>query len=156
MKSIVVLVAMLLAGGALFAQETQQVVYVRGTAHAIKEGAAGTVDKSSPSALQFHSGQESFSIPYASITSFRFHQESQYHLGVLPAIALGLFAPWAKRHFVTITWTGENGVPDVVTLESSKSITDGLLEVMRARASEACKTGPRGVVSQACGAQSFE
>ncbi len=147
---------MFFIGGPLFAQEAQQVVYVRGTVHAVREGAAGTVDKSSPSALRFQSGQESFSVPYANITSFRFHQESQYHLGVLPAIAFGLFVPWARRHFVTITWTGENSVPEVVTLEGPKSATEGLLEVMRARASEACKPGPRGIESQSCGTQSFE
>jgi hypothetical protein len=159
MKSLtaaVLVAATLLTGESLFAQQAQQFIYARGTMQAVKEGATGTVDKSSPSALRFQSAQESFSIPYASITSFQFHRESRYHLGVLPAIAVGLFMPWARRHLVTITWNGENHVPEVVTLEASKSATDGLLEVMRARASEACKPGPRGVVSQACGAQSFE
>ncbi len=159
MKSLtasIVVAAMLFTGESLVAQGTPQVIYVRGTVHTIQEGTAATVDKSSPSALQVQSGRDSFSIPYGSITSFRFHQESQYHMGVLPAIAFGLFMPWARRHFVTITWKGENNVPEVVTLEAPKSARDGLLEVLRARATEACKSGPRGMVSQGCGTQSFE
>ena len=57
------------------------------------------------------------------------------------AIAVGLFAPWEKLHFVTITWQGERDTAEVATLELSKSSSEALLALLRARATEACKPG---------------
>jgi hypothetical protein len=139
-----------------FTQQAQNVIYVRGTSQTVREGATGVVDKATPSELRFKSGSGEFSIPYAGITSFRYHEEAQFHLGVLPAIAVGLVTYWAKRHFVTITWNGENGVPEVATFEAPKSVMQGLVELMRARAGKACKPAQRGQIPATCGTQSFE
>jgi hypothetical protein len=138
------------------AQQTQDVFYVRGTVQTVKEGTAGSIDKAPPAALEFESGTEKFAIPYAAITSFRYHEESKFHLGVLPAIAVGMVTYWAKRSFVTISWSGENSVPQVVTLEASKSAVQGLVELMRARATKACKAGERGQIPQSCGMREYE
>jgi hypothetical protein len=156
MRPLVLTVLSCANGAPAFAQQAQDATYVRGTVKTLREGAVGSVDKGSPAALEFQSGSEKFSIPYTRVTAFRYHEESQFHLGVLPAIAVGLFTYWAKRHFVTITWNGENGVSEVVTLEAPKSTVQGFVELMRARASIACKPGERGQIPQTCGTQSFD
>jgi hypothetical protein len=142
-KLTVVVFAMVTALGAVhaFALEGDNIMYVSGTAQNVKEGTAGRVDTSSAMALEFHSGAGQFSIPYTRINAYQCREEAKYHLGVLPAIAVGLFAPWAKLHFVTITWHGERDVVEVVTLELSKSNSEALLALLHARATQACKPG---------------
>ncbi|MGD1106147.1 MAG: hypothetical protein ABR865_03820 [Terracidiphilus sp.] len=130
-----------------FALEGEDITYVSGTAQNVNEGTVGRVDTSSAVALEFHSGAGKFSIPYTRITTYQCREESKYHLGVLPAIAVGLFAPWAKLHFVTITWHGERDTAEVATLELSKSSSEALLALLRARATGACKPGS----GQTCG-----
>lgn len=130
-----------------FAQEGDEIAYVSGTAQNVKEGCMGRVDSSSAVALEFRSDSGLLSIPYTGIIAYQYREEAKYHLGVLPAIAVGLFAPWAKLHFVTITWRGEQNAAEVATLELSKSSSEALLALLRARATEACKPGSR----QTCG-----
>jgi len=130
-----------------FALEGDEITYVSGTAQNVKEGSMGHVDSSSAVALEFRSASGQLSIPYTGIIAYQYREEAKYHLGVLPAIAVGLFAPWAKRHFVTITWHGERDAAEVATLELSKSSSETLLALLRARATEACKPGSR----QTCG-----
>jgi hypothetical protein len=134
------------------AQQAQDIIYLRGTVKAVKEGSAATIDKTSTAGLAIQAGETQFSIPYDKIKSFNFHEESQFHLGVLPAIAVGLFAPWAKLHFVTVTWTGEDDTPEVITLQAPKSTVQGLVEVMRARATVACQPDGHGYAA-GCGTQ---
>ncbi|MGO9323846.1 MAG: hypothetical protein ACLP07_04745 [Terracidiphilus sp.] len=129
------------------ALEGEDITYVSGTAQSVNEGTVGRVDTSSAVALEFHSGTGKFSIPYTRITMYQYREESKFHLGVLPAIAVGLFMPWAKLHFVTITWHGEQDTAEVATLELSKSGSEALLALLRARATGACKPGS----GQICG-----
>jgi hypothetical protein len=142
-KLAVVVLAMAAALGAAqaFALEGDDITYVNGTVPSVKEGIVGRVNVTPALALEFHSSAGQFSIPYARITTYQCREEAKYHLGVLPAIAVGLFAPWEKLHFVTITWQGERDTAEVATLELSKSSSEALLALLRARATEACKPG---------------
>lgn len=149
------LVLTLVPATAALGDQSLNITYLRGSVATVKEGTAGTIDKISPTAVVFRSGSDQFQIPFARITSFRYHEESQLHVGVLPAIAVGLFRAWPKRHLITITWTGESAVPEVATLEASKSVVDGILELMRARAPEACRPGARGQAPESCGARAW-
>jgi hypothetical protein len=145
--AVVLAVAVVSLSEPTFAMDGEEVSYVNGTVQAMKAGAAGALDASSATALEFKSSAGQFSIPYASITSYQYREETKFHLGVLPAIAVALVKKRAKVHFVTITWQGERSVPEVVTLEASKLDSEGLLAVLHARATGACKTQPK----QVCG-----
>ena len=152
----IVSVSILFSGAAAFADPAQNATYVRGTVQNVKEGSLGIFDKTSPAALAFQSGEGQILIPFAQITSFRYKEESAIHVGVLGAIVVGLLRPWPKRHSVTIVWKGESDAPQVATFEAEKSTVEGLLEVMRARATEACRPGERGLPSAACGTRNWE
>jgi hypothetical protein len=141
LSAIVLAITATLGAAQLFALGGDNITYVNGTAQNATDGTVGHLDTSSAVALEFHSGAGKFSIPYAGITLYQYREESKYHLGVLPAIAVGLFAPWAKLHFVTITWHGEQDTSEVVTLELSKSSTEALLALLSARATGACRPG---------------
>ena len=81
-----------------------QAEYLGGTVPSIKTGAIGQFDLSSASQLSFQSPAGSFSIPYAAITSYEFSQEVTHHLGVAPAIAVGLIKKRQRQHFLRISY----------------------------------------------------
>ena len=136
----VVAIAVAMTAVEAFGLEGQEVAYVAGTVPALKVGIVGTLDTTVAAALEFRSGTDQFSIPYARIISYQCREETRFHLGVLPAIAVGLVKKRTKVHFVDITWQGENNEAQVVTLETSKRGSEALLTVLRARAVEASKT----------------
>jgi hypothetical protein len=134
-----VLIAALAAGNApAFAVDDMQVTYSSGTAPGVPNGSSGTLNTTSPTALEFHAASSQFSIPYSAITSFNCHDENRFRLGVLPAIAVGIVKARSKRHFVIITWQDDKGIANVVTLEMSRQRSAGLLSILRARASKDC------------------
>lgn len=69
------------------------------------------------------------------------------HLGVAPAIAVALVKRRAKNYFLTITWQAERSVPGVATPQLSMREAQGLLPILQARASGACRQKP----GQYCG-----
>ena len=139
LTSIFVILAMILTAIPAFAIEGKEVGYVSGTIPAIKEGTVGEFDTASETALEFHSSTGQFSIPYSRIVAYQYRQEAKFHLGVLPAIAVGLVKKRAKRHFLTLTWLGERNVPEEAIFEISKDAPQGMLALLKARATEACK-----------------
>jgi hypothetical protein len=151
LTAIVLVLAMTASGAPAFALDGNAVTYVSGTMHEAKVGAAGTFDNSSPTALVIRSGQTQFSIPYSRITSFRYHEEAKIHLGLLPALSVVLVTRRMKWHYLTITWRGDGDVAEVATLEAPKSTANGLLEVLRARASQACRIENNGKAYSKCG-----
>ena len=81
------------------------------------------------------------SIPYAAIKRYEYKEENRFHLGVVPAIAVGALKARAKRHLITIDWKDEADVAQTVTFEMTKDRAQGLMKVLEARAPEACTTG---------------
>jgi len=86
------------------AVEPGQVAYVGGTA-ILKEGAVGKLDMFSETALRFESAGTVVEIPYAKIQSFEYTEQVSHHMGVLPAIAIGLSRSRKHRHYFRISFT---------------------------------------------------
>ena len=145
------LLTILMASPAL-ALEPNQAVYIGGSA-TIAAGTLGTLDTTSPTKLMFRYNKPDgipgqVSIPYATIKSASTRNEVTHHLGVAPAIAVGLLAARQRRYFLTLAWTDEEGFSQAAQIEISKRDQDPLLAVIHARMPTPC---PRALVS--CTAQ---
>lgn len=136
------------AGSAL-AATGQAATYVSGSLQETKPGTAGTLDMTAPATLDFHmSDGGQFSIPFAAIGNYEYREESKFHLGVLPAIAVALVKKRAKVHFVTMSWKGNRGATEVATLEMSKTAANGLMSLLRVRVPGTC--GQKGMAIAPC------
>jgi hypothetical protein len=121
------------------AADESQVTYQGGTDSKVKEGAAGTLDLSSPTTLEFKSASDSIPIPYASIRAYQYSRELARHLGVIPAVATGLVRKRQRRHLFRITYQDENQVTQVAVFEVPKQMPRTLLAVLEARAPKATR-----------------
>lgn len=131
------------------AVEAGQVMYVGGTVAALNAGISGKLDTSSPTVLNFDSSKGKLAIPFESIDSYEYSQQVAHHLGVLPAIAVGLVKKRQHRHFFRIVWHDENKTQQVATFEVSKEMPRTLLAILQARAPQGCKPWP----TAKCGVQ---
>jgi hypothetical protein len=77
-------------------------------------------------------------IEYKNIRGYSYTSEVAYHLGVLPAIAVGLLKSRERRHFLTIRYVDSADVAQAAVFEVAKSDPMTLLAVLRARAPQAC------------------
>jgi hypothetical protein len=118
----------------VFALDGKDVAYVSGTVKGVSEGTAGGLETTLAEALEFRSSAGQFAIPYARIKSYQCREETKFHLGVLPAIAVALVKKRAKVHFVTIVWNDEGDTAEVAKLELSKNGSEALMDLLRARA----------------------
>jgi hypothetical protein len=117
-----------------------EATYTGGTVAGVRLGVNGTLETTSPTALEFHSSSGDFSVPYAGIATARYREENRFRLGVLPAIGVGLLKARAKRHLTTITWKDERGVVQAAIFETSKQRSLALLTILRVRAPQVCST----------------
>jgi hypothetical protein len=122
-----------------FALNGFEVTYVTGTVQGANQGIAGVLENTAANELHFQGNASEFSIPYTKIRSYQYREETRFHLGVLPAIAVGMVKARSKIHTVSIAWQGERGVSEVVTLQMSKHTAEGLMTLLRARAERACQ-----------------
>jgi hypothetical protein len=120
------------------AVENDQVLYAGGTAQNVKAGALGRLDTTLETALVFENAGDKFSIPYAGIQSFAYDKEVTRHLGVLPAIAVGLLKVRQHSHFFRISYRDEKG-DQVAVFEVSKQMPRVLQSVLASRSPNACK-----------------
>jgi hypothetical protein len=146
MKRAIAGLLLMVMGIPALATDGPEVQYVTGTALGVKEGAVGTLDSSSATALKFQAGAAGFSIPYDGVSVYKYREENRFRLGVLPAIAVGIVKARSKRHLVTIIWKDSQGVAEVATLEASKDDALELIAVLRARSTQSCK----GRATQQC------
>jgi hypothetical protein len=144
MKKILTGILLLVIGLPLFAVENGQVQYVGGTVPALAVNAVGKLDLTSQTVMQFESSKGKFSVPYASIDSYEYTQELTHHLGVLPAIGVGLTRTRKHRHYFRIVYQGENNVSQIVVIEVSKHMPPVLQAVLKARAPHAVTLEPDG------------
>ena len=133
-----VLAAMMMSVSAM-AMDGPEVQYVNGTAPGVKEGSTGRLNTSLPKALEFEAGATGFSIPWDGVQTYKYCVENRFRLGVLPTIAVGILKARSKRHLVTIEWKDADGVAQLVTLETSRDDARGLIGMLRARSTQACK-----------------
>jgi hypothetical protein len=138
---VLVLGAELLATRA-FAVESGQVAYTGGSL-SVAQGTIGSFDVTSSTALVFKyagpgASANEVAIEYKNIRGYSYTSEVAYHLGVLPAIAVGLLKSRERRHFLTIRYLDSADVAQAAVFEVAKSDPQALLAVLRARAPQAC------------------
>jgi CDP-diacylglycerol--glycerol-3-phosphate 3-phosphatidyltransferase len=128
----------------VFAVEAGQVAYTSGSL-SISPGTIGSFDVSSPTVLVFRfvgagSNASEVDMAYEHIRSFSYTTEVAHHLGVLPAVAVGLVKRRERKHFIAIRFSDSLGVPQAVIFEVAKHDPPALLEILRARAPQACSS----------------
>jgi hypothetical protein len=120
------------------AVENDQVMYAGGTIPTMKAGTIGHLDTTSETALFFEHPGGKLSIPFADIQSFAYDKEVTRHLGVLPAIAVGLLKMRQHSHFFRISYRDDKG-DQVAIFEVSKQMPRVLQAVLASRSPSACK-----------------
>ena len=125
------------------AVENGEVMYVGGTVSTLKEGVIGHLDTSSMVSLKFESTSGKIEIQFAKIDSYNYSQEVAHHLGVLPAIVVGLVRKRQRRHFFRILFHDDANAPQVAVFEVPKQMPQTLLAVLLARAPQGCKRSLR-------------
>jgi len=144
MRVVVVLAMLSLYIAPVFSEEMKDIVYVGGSSKTPTIGSEGRLDVSTPNALTFRSEKAGVAtenaIPYAKIRHFEHYSEVAHHLGVLPAIAVGLVAKRRRKHFFTISYTDAQDVTQVMIFEVPRADSSALLAILRARAAQACGT----------------
>jgi hypothetical protein len=131
------------------AVEGDQAMYIGGTVAVLNKGVVGKLDTTSQTALNFESPGGKLVIPFEEIDSYEYSQQVARHLGVLPAIAVGLVKRRQRRHFFRITYHDDSKTQQVAIFEVSKETPRSLLAVLQGRAPEGCKpqiTGKCGVL----------
>jgi hypothetical protein len=120
------------------AVEGKEVKYSGGTVPLLAAGAIGRLDTTSETTVSFEYAGNTFAIPYAKITSFEVHEQLARHLGVVPALFVGLIKARQKRHLVRITYRDDAAVSQVAIFEVSKEMSQTVLSVLRSRAPKSC------------------
>ena len=118
------------------AVEGDQVMYMGGTAPGFHSGAIGQLDTTSQTTLVFDSSGTKLLIPYDGIESFEYSTEVTRHLGVLPAIAVGILRVRKHRHYFRIAYRTSD-VAQVAVFEVPKQMPRTLGAVLKTRAPQA-------------------
>lgn len=119
-----------------------QVLYIGGTVSTLKGGSLGKLDTTSPTALTFVAAGTKIEIPYTQIDSCEYAEPIAHHLGVLPAIGVGLVKARRHKHIFRVVYHEDDSRPQVAIFEVSKQAARPLLAILQARAPQGCKTPP--------------
>lgn len=130
---------LLAATVAVAAVENEQVRYLGGTLPGVKEGTIGRLDATEEQALVFEHPGGRVAIPYAKITAYEYTNKMAHDLGALPAISVGLFKGFQRRHYFRIAYADASGVSQVLLLEVAKQAPPTVLAILQARAPQACR-----------------
>jgi len=121
-----------------FALEEGHARYVGGTVPGLTSGVIGRLDTTSTTSLTFARAGNKVEIPYASIESYEYSKDVTRHLGVLPAIAVGLVKMRRHSHYFSISYRTEAGGPaQIVVLEVPKDMPRSLQAILQTRAPQA-------------------
>lgn len=134
----------------VLAVEDGYVMYVGGTVASLKEGDRGKLNTNSLTDLIFESSTGKLVIAFAKIDSYEHSQQVAHHLGVLPAVAVGLVKKRQRKHFLRIAYHDENNSPQVAIFEVPKKMPLTLMAILQQRVPQGCK--PQ--VYEKCRAQS--
>jgi len=133
MRNLVSLIMLVALAVPAIAASDEGVIYAGGTIAQPKAGAAGALDLSSGAVLRFTGPDGALEIPYDAIESFEHTNEVAVHLGVAPAIAVGIVAARRRNHFVRITCKDSNHVAQVAVFQVPKSTIAFLMPALAAR-----------------------
>jgi len=122
----------------VLAVENGHVTYVGGTVASLKDGDRGKLDTNSLTDLVFESSTGRLVIAFAKIDSYE-HSQVAHHLGVLPAVAVGLVKKRQRKHFLRIAYHDENNTPQVAIFEVPKKVPLTLMAILQQRAPQGCK-----------------
>lgn len=142
MKRLATLCLAFLFASPVLAVDEGDVSYVGGTVENLKEGSAGKFDMKSQTELTFVCSSVKLVIPYSSIDSYEHSQQVAHHLGVLPAIAVGLAKKRQRKHFLRIAYHDEIKTPQVAIFQVPKKMPLTLLAILQQRAPQGCKPQP--------------
>lgn len=121
------------------AVEDGQVMYVGGSAPGVSAGVVGRLDTTADKALIFEYSGNKLAIPYDAIRSFEYSKEVTKHLGVLPAIGVGMLKMRRHQHFFRISYRDSNHVEQVAVFEVPKHMPRILKAVLETRAPGTCR-----------------
>jgi hypothetical protein len=138
MRQILVMGLVLMTATASLAVTRDEVAYLGGTSSVVKAGDVGTLDTAPATDLIFSTSNGRLAIAYASLQRVEYRNEVAYHLGVAPAIVVGLLKKRERKHLFTLTYSDKDGVKQVASFEVSKDLAPTLLTVLSARAPKAC------------------
>lgn len=131
---------LLLLSVSAFALDEGHARYVGGTVPGITAGVVGRLDTTSTTSLVFEHAGNRVEIPYASIESYEYSKEVTRHLGVLPAIAIGMVKMRRHSHYFSISYHVEIGGPaQIIVLEVPKNMPRTLRAILNTRAPGTCK-----------------
>jgi hypothetical protein len=116
------------------AVEGSPVKYTGGTVPALSAGGVGRFDTTSEASLTFEYSGKTLAIPYTAIDSYDYTHEVTRHLGVLPAILVGLLRARRHQHYFRISYHDEKQVSQVAIFEVPKHMPRVLQAVLAARA----------------------
>ena len=143
MNKVMIFCMLLALAVPVLAVDDGQVMYVGGTVPALPAGAVGRLDTTSEESLTFEYSGTKVLIPYSQIESFEYSTEVTRHLGVMPAIAVGLIKMRQHRHYFRISYRSTDNVSQVVVFEVPKHMPRTLQAVLMVRAPQTCN--PRSV-----------
>jgi hypothetical protein len=131
---------LLLLSLSAFALDEGHARYLGGTVQGLPVGVVGRLDTTSAASLIFEQAGNKVEIPFASIESYEYSKDVTRHLGVLPAIAVGLVKMRRHSHYFSISYRTESGGPaQIVVLEVPKDMPRTLGAILRTRAPGTCK-----------------
>lgn len=118
-------------------QSGQTVTYLGGTVPNVKSETVGRLDVSDPASTAFVYPGGKLTIGFSTIESYEYSHQVVHHLGVLPAIAVGLVKARKKSHLFRITYRDADNVSQVAVFRIPKQFPSTLLPVFAARAPHA-------------------
>jgi hypothetical protein len=130
--------AVLISGSAGAAVNGEQVAYVGGSLAGVASGEVGHFDTTEATDLLFVTTGAKVPIGYTKIIRVEYSTEVTYHLGVAPAIAVGLLKQRERKHFLTLTYVDQAGVRQAAVFEVAKDSPRALVAVLSVRAPQAC------------------
>ena len=136
----VILIAISVVASAAALVEGDQVLYMAGTMSTVAPGTMGKIDLSSATTMRFVGGNGAIEIPYKNVTKYSVDSEVAHHIGVLPAIAVGLLKARHRQHFLHIAFTDEKGTVQTLEFEISKQMPRMISDLLQARVPPPPKT----------------
>ena len=104
--------------------------YKGGTVPFLLDGTTGTLETMTDSAMSFNAPSRNLVVPYTAIESFAYTEPVARHMGVLPAIAVGLLKHRQHLHLFRITYRDDNAVARVAIFEVPKQAATALNAVL--------------------------
>lgn len=128
---------LLLLSLSAFALGEDQVRYVGGTNPGMVAGVTGRLDTTGDSSLVFEHAGNKLAIPYSCMQSHRYSKEVARHLGVLPAIVVGMLKTRQYRHFFRISYRDQANIVQVAIFQVSKQNSPTIQAVLDSRSPHA-------------------